>query len=471
MSRNQTQHADLEAEDALLASALLDPTTLDLIDALEPDEFYRAGAGAFFDAMRRLHRRGEPVDNVTLRAELVRRGAFERSGGDEYLVALGNRMPNPDAVEAYADRVRELAAVRRVRRAAQDTLTATAGPIEDVATFLGDTAQRTVEACTDPQADAGMSALGDLSEVVRAKAREREERKGMSGVTSGLRGLDALVGGYEPGHLIVVGGRPGMGKSALAQCTAVAAARASGPVLIFSLEMTKDDWATRLALAESRVSGTKHRNGTMTKPDWAAFDAALDRSADLPITIDDRPRLTPHQLRARARRYQAKHGLSLVVVDYMQLMRTPDVKEQREEAHMAEVSKSLKELAKELRVPVLALAQLNREVERAGGDRRPEVHHLRNSGQIEQDADLIAFVYREWVYDDTADELAAEVLVRKNRAGRTGVAKARFTGECFRFEDWDFHAAPTGQRAMREHRRDPEPWDAEDYQDQEGFDL
>lgn len=459
MRQERTEHADPAAEDAVISCAFMDSTLLDVIEGLEPTAFMRPSSACIFAAQLRLHGQGKPVDLVTVRAELDRMGDLQQAGGDVELLRLMENIPNLKAVEAYASRISELAQVRAVEHGLRKTLATLAAPIEDVPRFLASAQAELTEATTDPTADVRLVALSDVIPAVEADLQARQDRDGSTSITTGLKGLDDKLGaGMDPGWLMIVAGRPGMGKSALAQCTARAVSEASGPVLIFSLEMSREDWVKRLVLAEGSIDGANARTGSMNAAEWTAFRAAKAKLAKLPIRIDDTPGLSPHQLRSRARRAKAKGGLALIIVDYLQLMRTPhmDPKE-RDEAKTAEVSRSLKEVAKELGVPVLAIAQLNREAERRGGEKRPQVSDLRNSGQLEQDADVIALVYRpSFYFPKKHDPRDAEVIIGKNRHGASGTVKCRFEARFCRFEDFDPKTdQETGQRG----------WSADDYSD------
>jgi len=442
------RHADLLAEKSVLASILMDPPVIDLLEDLDPREFYSPSFACIFSTMRRLRGQGQPVDLVTVRGALAHMGDLERAGGDEALLSLADTIPMTTNVEAYTRTIRDHASIRRLFSACAHALAFRSRPVEDPRAFLDEQAGRLVAISTEAHGDDAVERAGAVMPRVRAQLVERQDRDGVAGLSTGFGSLDRMIAGLTPGQLVVIGGRPGMGKSALVQAMVLSSVLHDAPSLIFSLEMSKEEWCHRMALSHGSIDGNRARRGTLDQSDWMRFDIAENRIGRAPLFIDDTPGLTPEALRARARRTHARHGLKLIAVDYLQLMGSSNPRDSSEE-RVSEASRGLKALAKELGVPVIAVAQLNREVERRGGDKRPTIADLRQSGQIEQDADVIAFVYRECVYHPSkADPRAAEIIVRKQRMGPTGTVKAQFRAEFTRFEDYDPREFDTqGQRS------------------------
>lgn len=426
-------HHDIEAERAVLASVFLDPSSLDEVgDLLTPDDFYSRAHALVYDAMRSLAARGETVDLVMVRSELRSKRVFDRAGGDRGLMRLTDELPSPNAVEDYARRVRGWATVRAMVNAALTVASSAREPIESVDEFLDRAEAGLHEVAQMRRTDRRGSSMREVVISVAEAVTKRAERQGIQGLRTCLPALDRMLGGMKPSQLIIVAGRPGMGKSAFAGC--VARKVSDGvPVAVFSCEMGADEWGERLAVSESGVDGDAVRTGTMSRSQWADFTSAMGKLANLPIHIDDTPSLSLWQLRSKARRLQAREGLGLIVVDYLQLM-TSGTGERDREKEVAAVSRGLKAIAKELRVPVMALAQLNRRAE-DGSDKRPTMAHLRESGQIEQDADAILFLFRPHLYNpEEARPTDAEVIVAKQRSGPTGTVQCRFVRELFRFE-------------------------------------
>ena len=431
----------LEAERAVLGGILLENHALNVVtQILEPHDFYSRAHGVIFEGMTDLFRRGQPVDNITLRAFLVDRDLLKRAGGDETLLLLTDSIPTVANIEHHARIVREKAVVRRLIQGCHEIAArgyADYGPVED---FL-DEAEKTVFDVAKHRSTSPYEHIKDV--VIRTfdevtQAAERKER--ITGLPTGFDRLDKLTAGLHSGQLVIVAGRPGMGKTAFALNLAVAAAQARAvPVVVFSLEMAKEELARRLLCSSARVDGSRLRTGMLSRDDWTRLTAAAGPLTNLSIFIDDTPALSLMELRGKARRLRAEHGLGLVVVDYLQLMRAGNRKDNREQ-EISEISRSLKALAKELGVPVIALSQLNRAVEnRAGKDKRPQLADLRESGAIEQDADVILFIYREEVYARDDEERAAahgiaEIIIGKQRAGPVGTVKCRFFHEFTRFE-------------------------------------
>jgi replicative DNA helicase len=378
------------------------------------------------------------VDLVTLRGWLVDRGLLQKAGGDEQLIALTETIPTVENIEHHAEMVRDKAVVRRLIQRCHEIAAGGYGDYGDVGAFV-DEAERKIFEVAKQHSRAPYEHIKDV--VIRTfeqvtEAAERKER--ITGLPTGFHKLDRMTAGLKGGELLIVAGRPGMGKTAFGLNVALhACAARQVPVVVFSLEMAKEELARRLLCAEARVDGGRMRTGMLSRDDWTRLTSAAGTLTNLSLFIDDTPALSMMELRGKARRLQSEHGLGLIVVDYLQLMRAGTKVESREK-EISEISRSLKALSKELRIPVIALSQLNRAVEtRSGKDKRPQLADLRESGAIEQDADVILFIYREEFYNREDPELRgiAEVIIGKQRAGPVGTVKCRFFHEYTRFEN------------------------------------
>ncbi len=431
----------LDAERAVLGGVLLENNALNtILQVLSPDDFYSRGNAIIFDGMAELFRRGQPVDTVTLRAWLVDRGSYQKAGGDEQLLSLTNTIPTVANIEQHAAIIREKANVRRMISACHEIAAEGYGDYGEAEQYFDQSEKRVFEI---GKQRGGMPYEHVKEIVFRAiqrvqDAASRGER--IIGLPTGLDKLDEMTAGLKGSELLIIAGRPGMGKTAFALNVAVAAAASRGvTVAVFSLEMRKEELVQRILCGEARVDGGRMRNGLLSAQDWQRLMGAAGPLTDLKLFIDDTAALTVTALRGKARRIRSEHGLGLVVVDYLQLMRS-GVKNDSREQEISEISRSLKALAKELDVPVIALSQLNRGVEtRPGKDKRPQLADLRESGAIEQDADVIMFVYRPEVYakDEERQQLRglAEIIVGKQRSGPTGIVRCKFFHEFTRFEN------------------------------------
>jgi replicative DNA helicase len=424
----------------VLGGVLLENEALNAVTELplRAVDFYKDAHATIFEAMLALFSEGQPVDTVTLRERLSTAGKLQRVGGDEYLLALTDTIPTVANIEAHAKIVLEKAVVRRVIHACHETSARGYGDYGSMEEYLDD-AERAIFEVAKERLKSGYEHINEV--VMRTfeeitKAAERKEH--ITGLPSGFTDLDWYTAGFHPGDLVICAGRPGMGKTAFAMNLAVNACRArQAPVVVFSLEMPKEQLARRLLCSEAGIDSNKLRTGRLSRDDWAPLTQAAGDLSIMPIWMDDTPpALTLMELRAKARRLKSDKGLELIVVDYLQLMHSGMRSESREQ-EISEISRSLKALAKELEIPVMALSQLNRGVENRGNkDKRPQLSDLRESGAIEQDADTILFIYRDEVYNpESTDKGVAEIIIGKQRAGPTGTVRCRFRRECTRFEN------------------------------------
>ena len=429
----------LEAEESVLGGVMLDNTVIDrVIGMLQPEDFYRGAHRRLFRAMVDLNGRSEPIDLITLSEALKARGELAEVGGAAYLAELTERVPTAANAVHYAKIVRERSILRGLIEASTEIASRGYQAPDNVDELL-DHAERLIFSIQERKVRQAFTKLSEvLVESIKTIERLYEQKQAVTGVSTGFADLDALTAGLQPSDLIVVAGRPSMGKTAFCLNIAEhAALRTDTGVAIFSLEMAKEQLAMRMLCSEARVDLARVRTGHLSDREFPKLAMAAGRLGDAPIYIDDTPALSVLELRAKARRLKrdAAAKLGLVIVDYIQLMRGSEGKDNREQ-EISEISRSLKALAKELSVPVVALSQLNRQVE----NRTPPVPRLadlRESGAIEQDADVICFLYRDEYYnpDDTEKQGVAEVHIAKQRNGPIGKIELTFLKEYTRFEN------------------------------------
>ena len=429
----------LEAEQSILGGILLDNEAIaKTLEILVPEDFYKESHRMILQAIVELFERNEPSDLVTVSHMLRGRDKLEAVGGMDYLTRLADQVPTAANVVYYARIVKEKSLLRKLIRKTSEILQACFEDRTDLEEFLDDVERGIFQVAEDRV----RKSIFPIKEVIKASFETIEklyERKALiTGVPSGFVDLDTLTAGFQPAELIVIAARPGMGKTAL--CLDVARHAAVGatvPTAIFSLEMSKEQVAMRLLCAEAHVDGSNLRRGFLRESDWPKLTTAAGVLSDSPIFVDDTPDLSVLELRAKARRLKAERDIGLVIVDYLQLMRGRQGVERREQ-EISEISRSLKALAKELNVPVIALSQLNRRVEERG-DKIPQLSDLRESGAIEQDADVIIFIYRDEMYNrdpDSPKKGIAEIIVGKQRNGPTGKVPLTFLQPFATFEDY-----------------------------------
>lgn len=426
----------IEAEQSLLGGILIDNDGLpQALEILKGDEFYKDAHRVVFSAIQELFERNEPVDLVTIASLLAEKNKLEAVGGATYLASLVETVPSAANVASYAKIVSEKAILRRLIQAGNEIVAASFGGGKNVEEIL-DHAESRIFSITENRLRNSYFPLKEvIKKSIESIERFQEYRDSVTGVPSQYSDLDKMTAGFQRSDLIILAARPSMGKTAFALNVARNAALDSGvPVGFFSLEMSKEQLAMRLLCAEARVDSHKIRTGFLSQQECAKMLTAAGAFMDTPIYIDDTPAISPLELRAKARRMMADKGLGMVVVDYLQLMRGRDSSERREQ-EISEISRSLKGLAKELNIPVIALSQLNRKVEERH-DKRPQLSDLRESGAIEQDADVILFIYRDEVYNQgTADKGVAEIIISKQRNGPTGAVRLAFINAYTRFEN------------------------------------
>ncbi len=431
---------NLEAERSVLGAILLHNEAFNLAaEVIDAHDFYRDAHRRIFDKMVKLSERGHAIDLVTLKEELARSGELEEVGGPAYIAALVDGVPRSTNVEHYARIIKEKSTLRSLIFSANKILETAYGAEEEADAIL-DQAEHAIFAIADRKVRDGFVSIRDLAHASLETIEQLHARRELvTGVPTGFVDLDEMTSGLQPSDLIIVAARPSMGKTSLVLNIAQhVGTRTNRSVGVFSLEMSKEQLFLRMLTAEARIDAQKMRRGYLGERDWGRLSAAIGALSEAKIFIDDTPSIGVLEMRAKCRRLAAEHGLDLVIVDYIQLMQARGRFENRT-LELASISRSLKALAKELGVPVIALSQLSRAPE-ARADHRPQLSDLRESGALEQDADVVIFIYREDMYRDR-DEGAgdqdgvAELIIGKQRNGPTGVVKLAFIREFTRFEN------------------------------------
>lgn len=426
---------NLQAEESLLGAMLLarDAIAAASEQHLTPEDFYKPAHGLVYEACCDLYAEGEKVDPVTVADRLSRADSLEAIGGASILISLQAGTPAIGNAGRYAVIVKEHSLLRR--------LIGVAGEIAEVAYGLPDDISEAIDLCEAKLYEvAGRRLTSSTHEIRDVMGRyldrlealfERDEA--ITGLPSGFVELDVMTAGFQPGQLIIVGGRPSAGKTAFGLgCAAFAALTAGVPTAVFSLEMSESEVGQRLVSSESRVDSTRMRTGRLIEQDWSKISAGVGRLAEAPVYIDDNPGLTVMDIRGKARRMKSKGGLGFIIVDYLQLMSGRGTAENRQVA-LSEISRGLKILARELDVPVMAMSQLSRNLE-GRTDKRPMLSDLKESGSLEQDADICLFIYRDEMYNpDSPDRGTAEIIVAKQRNGPTGTIRLAYLNHYTKF--------------------------------------
>ncbi len=428
---------NLEAERAVLGAILMDNESIyPVMEILDSSAFYQPSHRLIFGTMLELSQRGDPIDIVTLSERLRSAGSLDKAGGPDYIPTLADEVPTAAGVANYAAIVREKATLRSLIEASTEIVHdcfETPGEVDQVL----DDAERRIFAISEKRIRSGFLSM---KEIVKSSFKTiellYEKKEHITGVPSGFADIDDLTSGFQPSDLIIIAGRPSMGKTAFSLNIAqYASMHKEKTVAVFSLEMAKEQLVMRMLCSEARIDAHRLRSGFLGQTDWPKLSTAAGRLADASIYIDDTPAISSMEMRAKTRRLKAEKGLDLVIVDYLQLMSGRSTRNDNREQEISEISRSLKALAKELGIPVLALSQLNRGVE-SRVDKRPILADLRESGAIEQDADVIMFIYRDEVYNkDTMDKGIAEVIIGKQRNGPVGTKKLTWLDKYTRFED------------------------------------
>lgn len=437
----------IEAEESLLSAILVDNTALlEVVETLTPSDFYRTAHQKIFAAMSDLFERGEPVDVVTLNNSLKEKGQLEVVGGPAYLARLLDAVPLAVNAQHYARIVHDKAVLRRLIEKA-NAITKRCFQEQGGADDIIDFAEASIFEVTEKKARQAFYPLSKLIDSNIDFLEEKQKNKSLvTGVPTGFSHIDNLTSGLQNSDLIILAARPSMGKTALALNIARNAAVDAGvPVAIFSLEMSKEQLSLRLLCAEARIDSSRLRSGFFSMEDWERLTDAAGVLSAAPIFIDDSPSLSAMEVRAKARRLKMDKNIGLIIIDYLQLMQARGSAERRD-LEISEISRSLKALAKEINLPVIALSQLNRMLEQRN-DRRPRLSDLRESGALEQDADVVAFIYRDEVYnkeENNPHKGTAEIILAKQRNGPIGEVRLTFLSVYTRFENM----APEAMRGM-----------------------
>jgi replicative DNA helicase len=440
----------VEAEQSVLGGLMLDNEAwLQVSERLSGGDFYRRDHANIYRGIEALANDGKPYDIVTLAEWLESHELLDASGGIQYLALLADNTPTAANITAYADIVRDRAVLRGLIRAGTEIAESGFRPEGRSTNELIDTAEKTIFEIAERESRSrrGFRPMKELLVSALDRIDQLFQRDNpITGVPTGFHDLDNMTSGLQPSDLVIVAGRPSMGKTAFAINIAQhAATKEKTHVAIFSMEMPSEQIAMRMLASIGRIDQHKVRTGKLADDDWPRLTHAVGVLSEIELYIDDTPALTPGDLRARCRRLAREHGLGMVVIDYLQLMHVPGTNENRA-TEISEISRSLKALAKELSVPVIALSQLNRSLEQRS-DKRPVMSDLRESGAIEQDADLILFIYRDEVYnEDSSDKGVAEIIIGKQRNGPIGMRKLRFFGEYTTFENLAYESYGSGER-------------------------
>ena len=426
---------DLEAEQAVIGSMLTDrDAVISAIEVLKPEDFYREDNKTIYEAILNLYTRSEPIDVITVRAELESMGKLDNVGGLEYLAELPEKVPTTANASKYIKIVEEKATLRSLIKTANEIIELGYNPTEDVDDIM-EGAEKKIFNIMQDKDQKGYSPLKDVLVESFTKLEELYNRKQhITGVPSGFIDLDYRTAGFHGSELILIAARPAMGKTAFALNIATnAVLRANVPTAVFSLEMSKEQLVNRILSSESMVDSNKIRTGKLEEDDWTKLAEAIGPLSEGEMYIDDTPGINIMEIRAKCRKKKKKKNIGLVVIDYLQLIQGSGKRNGSREQEISEISRSLKILAKELNVPVIALSQLSRAAEQRP-DHRPMLSDLRESGAIEQDADIVMFLYRDDYYNpDTDKKGIAEVIIAKHRGGSTGTVDLRWLGNYTKF--------------------------------------
>ncbi len=428
------QPNDIVAEQAVLGSMLVDSdAVVAAIEVLREDDFYRQDNKEIFAAMYDIYNSGRQIDMITVKDELSLRGMFEKIGGLAYLSTLADSVPTTSNIQSYVKIVEEKSTMRSLIKSANDILQMGYSGTEETDSVI-EFAEKSIFNVLQNRNSKGYSSIRDILVTTFSKLEEMHlNKKKMAGIESGFIDLDSKISGLKPSELLIVAARPAMGKSAFVlNIAASVAMKSKVPVMIFSLEMAKEQMINRILCSESEVDSMKFQNADLTSEEWLKLGEASNHLSEIPIYIDDTPALSSAELRAKCRKAKLEKNIGIVIIDYLQLMESKTKSPSRQQ-EISEISRSLKVLAKELQVPVIALSQLSRATE-SRADHKPMLSDLRESGAIEQDADIVMFLHREDYYNpDTEKKNIAEVIIAKNRSGSTGTVELAWIGKYTKF--------------------------------------
>jgi replicative DNA helicase len=439
----RVQPQAIPLEEAVLGAILIDTDAMpSVIEILRKETFYLKAHQIIYEIMSDLFGKQLPIDLLTVTEALTKNKMIDDIGGTGYLIRLSNKVGSAANIEFHARIIAQKFIQRELIKVSTDIIRNSFEDSMDVLEIL-DEAEKGLYNITDQNLNTGYESLSSL--VIQAqKEIESIAEKGseITGVTSGFRKLDKLTNGWQPSDLIIVAARPGMGKTAFTLSMAKNAAQDGYPVAVFSLEMAAIQLTQRLISGEAEIGSSKLKSGKLDDEEWKRLHGAVDRLTSIPIYIDDTPAINVFELRAKCRRLKQNHDIKMIIIDYLQLMTSaPNEKRGNREQEISSISRALKALAKELNVPVIALSQLSRSVETRGGEKRPVLSDLRESGAIEQDADIVTFIYRPGYYQLTGGEVSdtpsdqAEIIIAKHRNGGLDTVLLKFVGEFTKFEN------------------------------------
>ncbi|MEG2348144.1 MAG: replicative DNA helicase [Clostridia bacterium] len=431
---NRVQPNDVIAEQAVLGSMLVDKdAVIAAVEILKPEDFYRDDNKEIYAAMFELYGLGKHIDMITLKEQLSLRGTIEKVGSIQYIATLIDNVPTTSNIENYVKIVEEKSVTRKLIKTANDILKMGYSGTEEIDTLIEQTEKKVFDVLQNRNSR-GYSSIKEILIHNFDSLENMFQNKGtVSGIESGFIDLDAKISGLNPSDLIIVAARPAMGKSAFVLNIAnFVAKQAKIPVMVFSLEMSKEQMVNRILSSESEVDAMKLRNADLSSDEWLKLGQASGVLSEIPLYIDDTPGMSSTELRAKCRKAKLEKNIGLVIVDYLQLMESKTKSPSRQQ-EISEISRSLKILAKELQIPVIALSQLSRATE-SRTDHRPMLSDLRESGAIEQDADIVMFLHRDDYYDpDTDRKNIAEIIISKNRNGATGTVELAWIGKYTKF--------------------------------------
>lgn len=450
MAYGRVQPQAIQLEEAVLGAIMIDKDALAVvINILKPESFYKPQHTLIYRAMLTLFEKTQPIDLLTVHEALKKSAELDNAGGIHYLVELSNKVGSAANIEYHARIIAQKHIQRELIRIGTSTVSGAFDETMDVFDLLDET-ERNLYDVTSGNINRGYESLGALAAKAQKHLEEvSQKEEGLTGVPSGFTALDRVTSGWQPSDLIIVAARPGMGKTSFVLALARNAAFDHNmPIAIFSLEMASQQLVTRLLSMESEIEGTKMRNGRLDPQEWTKMHQTIERMSEVPIYIDDTPGINIFELRAKCRRLKMHHDIRMIIIDYLQLMSgRSDNKSGNREQEISSISRALKGLAKELNVPVIALSQLSRAVETRGGAKRPMLSDLRESGAIEQDADIVTFIYRPDYYeldsgvDDTVPKGTVEIIIAKHRHGPLDTVQLKFVDKYAKFtelDDFDF---------------------------------
>ena len=436
----------LEMEAAVLGALMLEKDALTtVVDILKSTSFYKDGHQRIYKAISNLFDKSEPIDQLTVVQELREMGELEAAGGVGYVAGLTMHINSAANIEAHARVILEAAIKRELIRTATDILRDAYEETTDVFELL-DATEKNIFQVSEDNMRKGVDSMQDLMvKAIKELEEKKHQKDGLTGVPTGFAALDRVTSGWQPSDLVIIAARPGMGKTAfVVSAMRNAAVDFKKPVAIFSLEMSSLQLVNRLISAEAELDSEKIKKGNLADYEWQQLNSKISSLSSAPIFIDDTPALSIRELRAKCRRLKSQHDIQLIIIDYLQLMSGNEGgKNGNREQEIASISRALKGIAKELNIPVIALSQLSRSVETRGGDKKPQLSDLRESGSIEQDADMVIFLYRPEYYKITEDEMGnptqgmGEVIIAKHRNGSLETVQLKFIGRFTKFADLD----------------------------------